>query len=46
MDIVVVTGNHENDIKSVASDLNEIGGLNIEFATDNERYLVDMISKV
>ena len=36
--IVVVTGNRENDVKSVASVLNEIGvgGLNIEIATDNE----------
>ena len=45
--IVVMTGDRENDIKSVASVLNEIGvgGLNIEVATDNERYLVDMVSK-
>ena len=42
--IVVMTGDRDNDIKSVASVLNEIGvvGLNIEVATDNERYLVDM----
>ena len=35
--IVVVNGNKENDVKSVASVLNEIGvgGLNIEVATDN-----------
>ena len=45
--IVVMTGDRENDVKSVASVLNEIGvgGLNIEVATDNERYLADMISK-
>ena len=45
--IVVVTGNKENDVKSVASVLNEIGvgGLNIEVATDNERYLIDLMSK-
>ena len=45
--IVVVTGNRENDVKSVASVLNEIGvgGLNIEVATDNERYLVNLMSK-
>ena len=36
--IVVMTGDRDNDIKSVASVLNEIGigGLNIEVATDNE----------
>ena len=45
--IFVVTGNRENDIKSVASVLNEIGvgSLNVDVATDNERYLVDMISR-
>ena len=43
----MVTGNKENDVKSVASVLNEIGvgGLNIEVATDNERYLIDLMSK-
>ena len=47
MGIVVMTGDRDNDIKSVASVLNEIGvgGLNIEVATDNERYLVDMVSR-
>ena len=47
MGIVVVTGDRDNDIKSVASVLNEIGvgGLNIEVATYNERYLVDMVSR-
>ena len=42
MGIVVVTRDRENDVKLVASVLNEIGvgGLNIEVATDNERYLV------
>ena len=47
MGIVVMTRDRDNDIKSVASVLNEIGvgGLNIEVATDNERYLVDMISR-
>ena len=42
-----MTGDRDNDVKSVASVLNEIGvgGLNIEVATDNERYLVDMASK-
>ena len=45
--VVAVTGDRENDIKPVASVLNEIGvgGLNIEVATDNERYLVDMMSR-
>jgi len=45
--IVVVTGNKENDVKSVASVLNEIGvgGLNVEVATDNENYLVDIMSR-
>ena len=45
--IVVVTGNRENDVKSVASVLNEIGvgGLNIEIATDNEPYLIDLVEK-
>ena len=45
--IVVVTGNRENDVKSVASVLNEIevGGLNIEIATDNESYLIDLVEK-
>ena len=47
MGIVVMTGDRDNDIKPVASVLNEIGvgGLNIEVATDNERYLVDMVSR-
>ena len=47
MGIVVMTGDRDNDIKSVASVLNEIGvgGLNIEVATDNELYLVGMISR-
>ena len=47
MGIVVMTGDRDNDIKSVASVLNEIGvgGLNIEVATDNARYLVDMVSR-
>ena len=41
-----MTGDRDNDVKSVVSVLNEIGlgGLNIE-ATDNERYLVDMVSR-
>ena len=45
--IVVVTGNREDDVKSVASVLNEIGvgGLNIEIATDNEPYLIDLVEK-
>ena len=45
--IVVVPGDRENDVKSVASLLNEIGvgGLNIEVATDNEPYLVDLMAK-
>ena len=45
--IVVVTGNRENDVKSVASVLNEIGvgGLSIEIATDNEPYLMDLMAK-
>ena len=45
--LVVITGDRENDIKSVASVLNEIGvgGLNIEVATDNERYLRDLVAK-
>ena len=45
--IVVVTGNCENDVKSAASVLNEIGvgGLNIEVVTDNEPYLVDLMAK-
>ena len=45
--IVVVTGNRENDVKSVASVLNEIGvgGLNIEISTDNEPYLMDLVEK-
>ena len=47
MGIVVMTGDRDNDIKSVASVLNEIGvgGLNVEVATDNERYFVDMVSR-
>ena len=45
--MVVITGDRENDIKPTASVLNEIGvgGFNIEVATDNERYLVDWVSK-
>ena len=45
--MVVITGDRENDIKSVASVLNEIGvgGLNIEVPTDNEGYLKDLIAK-
>ena len=45
--IVVVTGNRENDVRSVSSVLNEIGvgGLNIEIATDNEPYLIDLVEK-
>ena len=45
--IVVVTGDRGNDVKSVASVLNEIGvgGLNIEIATDNEPYLMDLVAK-
>ena len=45
--MVVITGDRENDIKSIASVPNEIGagGLNIEVSTDNERYLVDLVSK-
>ena len=45
--MVVITGDRENDIKSTASVLNEIGvgGLSIEVATDNENYLVDLVSK-
>ena len=47
LEIVVVTGNRENDVKSVASILNEIGvgGLNIEIATGNELYLIDLVEK-
>ena len=47
MGIVVVTGNCGNDVKSIASGLNETGvaGLNVEVGTDNERYLVDMTSR-
>ena len=47
MGMVVTTGDRENDIKAIASVLNEIGvgGLTIEVATDNERYLVDLVSK-
>ena len=47
MGMVVITGDRENDIKAIASVLNEIGvgGLTIEVATDNERYLVDLVSK-
>ena len=42
--MVVITGDRENDIKSIASVLNEIGigGSNIEVSTDNERYLVEI----
>ena len=42
-----MTGNRENDVKSVASVLNEmgVGGLNIEVASDNEPYLVDLMAK-
>ena len=45
LEIVVVTGNRENDVKSVASILNEmgVGGLNIEIAADNESYLIDLV---
>ena len=45
--IVVVTGNRENDVRSASSVLNEIGvgGLNIEIATDNEPYLIDLVEK-
>ena len=45
--IVVVTGNRENDVRSVAFVLNEIGvgGLSIEIATDNEPYLMDLVAK-
>ena len=45
--IVVVTGDRGNDVKSVASVLNEIGvgGLNIEIATDNEPYLMELVAK-
>ena len=41
MGMVVITENRKNDIKSIASVLNEIGvgGLNIEVATDNEGLL-------
>ena len=47
MGMVVITGDRENDIKAIASVLNEIGvgGLTIEVATDNEKYLVDLVSK-
>ena len=47
MGMVVITGNRESDIKSIASVLNEIGvgGLNIEVATDNEGYLKDLMAK-
>ena len=47
MGMVVITGDRENDIKAIASVLNEIGvgGLTMEVATDNERYLVDLVSK-
>ena len=39
--IVVVTGNRENDVKSVASVLNEmgVGGLNIEVASSPSKLL-------
>ena len=45
--MVVITGDRENYIKAIASVLNEIGvgGLTIEVATENERYLVDLVSK-
>ena len=45
--IVAVTGNRENDVRSVSSVLNEIGvgGLNIEIAIDNEPYLIDLLEK-
>ena len=44
--IVVVTGNRENDVRSVSSVLNEIGvGGLIEIATDNEPYLIDLVEK-
>ena len=47
LEIVVVTENGENDVKSVASVFNEIevGELNIEIATDNEPYLIDLVEK-
>ena len=47
MGMVVITGNRDSDIKSIASVLNEIGvgGLNIEVATDNEGYLKDLMAK-
>ena len=45
--MAVITGNHDSDIKSIASVLNEIGvgGLNIEVATDNEGHLKDLMAK-
>ena len=46
--IVVVTGNRDNDVRSVSSVLNEIavGGLNIEVATDNnEPYLMELVEQ-
>lgn len=46
--MVVITGDRDNDIKSIASALNEVGvgDSNVEVATDNnERYLVDLVSK-
>ena len=41
MGMVVITGNRNSHIKSIASVLKEIGvgGLNVEVATDNEGYL-------
>ena len=47
MGMVVITGNRDSDIKSIASVLNEIGvgGLNIEVAPDNEGYLKDLMAK-
>ena len=46
--IVIVTGNRDNDVRSAASVLNEIGegGLNIEIASDNEPYLMDLMARV
>ena len=47
MGIIVITGNRKGDINSIASVLNEIGvgGLNIEVATDNERYFQDLMAE-
>ena len=45
--MVVFGGDREKDIKSVVSVLNEIGvgGLNLEVATDNEQYLVNLMER-